>query len=94
MTTPITDEELSKARDELADDHVIEPNMFASYRSSFKSGFNAGARYQAEKMQGEIEELVGAANKYILSRKVVDKELDWDAFEAFEKALKKLKESK
>lgn len=53
-------EHLRVLRDEFADYHAIEPNMIASFRGSYKAGFDAGALAVLE----EAEKLVEALELY------------------------------
>jgi hypothetical protein len=63
---------------------------FSSQRrqcDAFKAGYTAAL----SDLQGKVHNLVQAADKYLLGRKVIGKELDWDAFEALEQALAEFK---
>ena len=49
--------ELEEKMDELATEHVVTPNMIASYRGSFREGFRAAMELKLEAVSGLVEAL-------------------------------------
>lgn len=79
MTTPIEDKELEEAA--VVYDATIENISLDMVTNAFK----AGARYQAEKMQGEIEELVSTLTNIAKAKpktKAIDAELRLSIYHA------------